>query len=428
MNSKIAEQIVSYRLQNDVNIEASKNIGYLIKKERLKRDLRLTDVAKGICSLSYLSKIENNAIEPNDYIVEEICKRLGITPIVDNQKGDSKTNLLTLLVNDIERKTDDNIKHHINVLKTSFKNDDDHLTRLIHLTYSIYMSDLSKSKSLCQDLFKIHNHFSNYELCIFYEQLGSYHLLRKDYEDALRFLTLSYKLMKRLGLNRPLLIYKLAWVHYVGNRKYKSYLYARSASQLFSEQNSFFRKIQTEILISLCLAQEDYTLSLEKYNNLIQTTDHLNFHQLNYICRFNLGLLYIEYQEYTEALTVYKTLYKKADKNDLDALLKIIYIYLKIEDHNSVRHYLEKLDSIDTNLEKKFIYEHYFKIILNDYNGINLLKFYRNHALPYARKEKNVDLEIIFLQQRASLYEREGRYKDALEDYKKITKKAGVLK
>jgi hypothetical protein len=45
---------------------SNKNYLYsqIIKNERLKRHMTLEEMAKGICSISYLCKVEKNTIEP----------------------------------------------------------------------------------------------------------------------------------------------------------------------------------------------------------------------------------------------------------------------------------------------------------------------------------------------------------------------------
>ncbi len=52
--------------------------GLLIRKERLRRDWSQEGLCKGICAVSYLSKIEQGKIVPSDEILEALFSRLGI--------------------------------------------------------------------------------------------------------------------------------------------------------------------------------------------------------------------------------------------------------------------------------------------------------------------------------------------------------------
>ena len=69
--------------------------GLLIKKERKKQDISLEALAYGICSPSYLSKIENNILIADNEIYKLIFQKLGIQTM-DQQKEDHIEALLKL--------------------------------------------------------------------------------------------------------------------------------------------------------------------------------------------------------------------------------------------------------------------------------------------------------------------------------------------
>lgn len=50
----------------------------IIKNERIRRNQTLETMAKGICSVSYLSKLENNAIKPSEDYVKALLERVNI--------------------------------------------------------------------------------------------------------------------------------------------------------------------------------------------------------------------------------------------------------------------------------------------------------------------------------------------------------------
>ena len=54
------------------------SIGVLVKKTRLKRNLTQEDVAKGICSNTYLSKFEHNAVPINEEYLSMIMERIDL--------------------------------------------------------------------------------------------------------------------------------------------------------------------------------------------------------------------------------------------------------------------------------------------------------------------------------------------------------------
>lgn len=54
------------------------SFGPIIREERIKRNLTQSEVAKGICSISYLSKIENGLYDNKNLYVQEIVRRLDV--------------------------------------------------------------------------------------------------------------------------------------------------------------------------------------------------------------------------------------------------------------------------------------------------------------------------------------------------------------
>ena len=53
----------------------------IIKNERIKRNQTLESMAKGICSISYLSKMENNAIKPSEEYVKALLERVDVADV-----------------------------------------------------------------------------------------------------------------------------------------------------------------------------------------------------------------------------------------------------------------------------------------------------------------------------------------------------------
>ncbi|WP_251127136.1 helix-turn-helix transcriptional regulator [Exiguobacterium sp. s129] len=54
------------------------NYGNVIKVERMRKNMKQSVLARGICSISYLSKIENNQTTPSETVLELIFERLEI--------------------------------------------------------------------------------------------------------------------------------------------------------------------------------------------------------------------------------------------------------------------------------------------------------------------------------------------------------------
>lgn len=60
-------------------------VGYLIRSNRVKKKMSQEKLCKGICAISYLSKIEAGIAEPNETIIEKLFNNLGITYVNDQE-------------------------------------------------------------------------------------------------------------------------------------------------------------------------------------------------------------------------------------------------------------------------------------------------------------------------------------------------------
>ena len=76
-NNKIFEKALLLRKMNE---RKSSNDFYslLLKRKRLEKGLKLEDVASGICSISYLSRLENNQTEGKDENLKLLFEKLDL--------------------------------------------------------------------------------------------------------------------------------------------------------------------------------------------------------------------------------------------------------------------------------------------------------------------------------------------------------------
>lgn len=58
---------------------ANPHIGVIIKRRRIDLNLTLEEVTRGICCVSYLSKLEHGTIIPKEYVLREVLRRLNMS-------------------------------------------------------------------------------------------------------------------------------------------------------------------------------------------------------------------------------------------------------------------------------------------------------------------------------------------------------------
>ncbi|MGB2992656.1 MAG: helix-turn-helix transcriptional regulator, partial [Paenisporosarcina sp.] len=68
------------------------NFGHVIKLERIRNNMKQITLAQGICTPSYLSKIENNSIVPSQEVIDLLLNRLELS-ITQNKNLDDESYL-----------------------------------------------------------------------------------------------------------------------------------------------------------------------------------------------------------------------------------------------------------------------------------------------------------------------------------------------
>jgi HTH-type transcriptional regulator, quorum sensing regulator NprR len=75
------------------------NFGTKIRFERERQEITQSALAYGVCSISYLSKVENGKMEPSPEILALLCKKLNI----DMERAGDSSKLVPRFKDDIDR-------------------------------------------------------------------------------------------------------------------------------------------------------------------------------------------------------------------------------------------------------------------------------------------------------------------------------------
>ena len=113
--------------------------GFLIRKKRLEKSWSQEGLCKGICTVSYLSKIEQGKAEASDDILSALFERLGINWICDDEtirKGKSfiEERYDAAFSTDFEK---------LEILLNKYKNELSFLENSIHFTIFIFFDNVS---------------------------------------------------------------------------------------------------------------------------------------------------------------------------------------------------------------------------------------------------------------------------------------------
>lgn len=191
--------------QND-NKSDYKDIGNFIKKRRKELKITQDEVTEGICSISYLSKIENNQIVPNNYYVREIMEKLDVDEVVYTNSLREKEYLQRLL-NAYYYMNDEEIKNMYEEIKNIEHN---YLINLCKLGYTVYFN-LTDDNQYVMMLEHLINNMDDFEVGLYLYFAATYFVYNEKYRVAMELIQLSKEL--RIHSNKlDGLIYELSYI------------------------------------------------------------------------------------------------------------------------------------------------------------------------------------------------------------------------
>ncbi len=403
LKSKVQKRIQQEELKKDYQ-----EVGTFIKKRR--KDLNMTQdmISNGICSVSYLSKIENNQIAPNAFFIKEIMTKLDIEEDFVKKNLEDQTYLQKTIqaifyydeqgMNDIYQEiesVEDNIT--IDICKFGYK--------------TVYANKLSGD--VMMRLESLIMNMNNIELKTYLLFSAMYFIAYDDYKTALEVLLMSLTIK---GGNDYIFALLNEQTFYVKQRLLKK----NSSLQHYDEAIRIYRKyFNNDRTMTLTLHMLHY-LSDENPKLAFQKIDKVKVELLSertrdyyFLVKGKLSFMMHRYQESVG----YLSHIKEDSKFHIEKLL-LLYEICLYENDLDMQHEIKKIVSEykmrRTDLKSK-VYYHY----LNEKNEENLKLYLRDIAIPFSIKSSNYKMLQFYTDKIMEICINNSRYKEATQYYRK---------
>ncbi|MFJ8067020.1 helix-turn-helix domain-containing protein [Psychrobacillus sp. NPDC096426] len=416
------------------------SIGYIIKQERLNQNIKQTVLAKGICSTSYLSKIENNSTVPSDEVITFLLKRLNleIGKLSNEEENKFIEDFYEMYKNAIIQRDKKLIKvtlHEFSVQKTYF------LQLKNYYTHNLYMfrlmlilnEKIENLQSAYEVIIKTEDNFDEKQRFISNLNLGIYYYLNGDYYKALSKVESSLASVNNISIEE----WEVADFHNVlslvylkCNEFFNTINYASKSLMYYKDNLLFERAIDSYIVIGIAHKKMRKYKEAEKNYNLAKklVIDYKVFHYEGMIYQ-NLGSLYAIQENHVKAIEYYKLSLKSKEENYNDdgyliTILSIIKEYSKQTDQVEVLRWCEKGFKVLEEVKSKDNFEfHSYKWHLEIYRTLHsksiefevVLKKAINH-FELVRDDRHVQKYSILL---ANYFFKESKFKAADLYYQK---------
>ncbi|MGX4668157.1 helix-turn-helix domain-containing protein [Cerasibacillus sp. JNUCC 74] len=404
------------------------HIGNTIKYYRLKLNMTQSELAKGIISVSYLSKIENGYVEPSREIVELLCKKLNI---IWSDKEDKQ-------IFEWCNKWFKALFHkNIQETCTHFKQIEDNMSLIanngllnlieIHKLRYLLLKDKNKAKEQYNKLKEILNLFNEREMYYWLKFSGYYYLTNFFYHKSLNnFLAAENYLEHSFYMEfeeRYHLHYMIGLSASFAKKSHLAFEYTRKALDHYQKDYKLKESAKCHILLGYTFLQMNgFKQALKNYQTAKKIANHINNKKLLMKSVQRIGDLYSKLNKPQEALEYYLKSYElqaSSNTKTLVPILSLIKEHYKKHDIAKAKKWLEKGIELLAEAQVETIYLYELKVYEQLIKGIKLSfdKLILHEIIPFLDERKLYDKKIIMLQLLADYYFDNRKYKLAASYY-----------
>lgn len=409
------------------------NYGNLIKIERMRRNMKQSVLARGICSISYLSKIENNQTSASEEVLEMIFRRLGIeVPLYydfSDQVERVRSEIEEILKEAIlTRKDKDKQKEIEKYLSNPVVNQSKDLYITLLVTLARFDSMPGRQGRYLTEIGWIESQL-NRETRLRYNLLKSLKLLNENEKEE------SLKLVEELNEELPnsnIPPWEIADMRYImGGMYYKftDYLQAienvKLALDYFQEHFYLERIVECHIIIGLAFKRRRrFTEALAYYHRAVKVISATSMKDYYGMLYNNMGEIYSSLGDQETALKYFMQSfdYKVEVKSKLYSVVSLIEGYTNYDNVEEILKWLSRGYEIKgdrTDLEE---FDHHFSIYKNCYELQDKVELI--NSLKQAVSYFETYNDYIYMQKYSLWLARElrntGKYKLATEYYEKV--------
>ncbi|MFZ3580034.1 tetratricopeptide repeat protein [Virgibacillus sp. DJP39] len=382
--------------------------GKLIYHYRINTGITQHELASGICSITYLSKLENNKLDnANEETINLLMKRLNVDFTSSLKSRHEIKDLLEEWYRLIKIRNITKAKELYLKLGEYFSGEVLAVTLkywfdLISIRHLLLLNDLDKANKLVNTIKEYDKNLNQEQSCYFIYFKGILACVEKKHSKGLTLLSQAETKFKELKNDNDELFYHLALTHSYLNNITLAIYYGEKALELFNKMAYYPRSIDCQLILAINYTRvKKFEEAKNYYNNLLEISKSSGDTTLTGKILNNLGFLYSEAGDYSKSIDYYlnslnykhpaeanygNTIYGLVEgylsKNDVESALKMInkgLSNLHPEDiTNKVKLTIKKLEIKEDISLKEYLEDVVLPFFKEDY--INLYKTYEKLA------------------------------------------------
>lgn len=365
--------------------------------------MKQSELAKGICSTSYLSKIETDSLLPSEEIKKLLLKKLGHLSEyqleMSNVTGEGKLKefYTYLLEKDI-----DNAHFLFNELSKLELSE--HLVlklKILTVHYYIEIKNFGDIPKIIQFIFTQETRMSPELRYLFYKVLGFYYYHVNNFVRSNSFLEKAVNMVSSLVLEDL----ELGTLYYAfslsASRIQKTDIcikYCHLSLTFYHKLYKNKRCVDCHVLLGISYRRKgDVDQAINHYNTALNIAAQINYNSILVTIQHNLGYLYGIIGKSNEAISLFRKILIEESKlspyEQVQSILSLIQELYKIDNINEINYWLEKGSSVlveHPELKKHFDleYEFYRLLISNSFTELEKIMF--SKLIPILESENKL--------------------------------------
>ncbi|MEH7305626.1 helix-turn-helix domain-containing protein [Neobacillus drentensis] len=286
------------------------SIGKVIYYHRRKQNKTQEQLCHGICSVTHLSKIENNVKEANPKTLQMLCDRLQISLEEESKKSQLLRQKLDMFYETMERMHQE--KATILFKELQLEKEYIHCTEMIYLfelymlRYYLLLHDFSAYEKSSTEIHRYISKFSPYEKYVWNLLQGIYYGKVEQFPQALLYLSRVEEQAEQYETKITEYYYFRSALHGHLCHYSLSIHYAYKALRVFQNTNNFLRIVYVKLILAVNFIYiGEFEKGKEILDQILNDADILQDSETKELSLHNLGFLYYRQGKMEESIDYY---------------------------------------------------------------------------------------------------------------------------
>lgn len=341
----------------------NETFGQQIRLLRTKQKIKQLELAQGICSVSYLSKVENDSILPSEDIKRLLLERLGVNPNIDSTEGRILSELeqwnQAIIKNESEKAEE--LYNQIQSLISPFLKKEQLIKFYIYsIHYFVMKRDFDKADEMINEANEYSTSFSLDDKYFFERYVGNFYYYQRRFKEALGHLLESEKLLPQnlIDVNdKAQLYYSITMSACNVDQFHLGIAYSEKALEAYRSSYNLKRCVECHVFLGIANTRvSNITEALKQYKKAEQLAKSINFTDMYYSISNNLGQLYAIIGDSDKAFEYYIDCYQNLDNYPheyrAETIVCIVELYFKLNQMEDVKEWIQTgLSFVKENLE-----------------------------------------------------------------------------